>query len=319
MVHIPRPRAEMARDGVTDGHAEAHGAYDQDKRPTADELVASAMPLVGYVVTELLARLPQHVRRDELESAGYEALVRCAASYDPSIGTTFTQFARLRVRGAVLDELRSADWASRGARRAERELTGAEDRLTHQLGRRPTAAELAHETGRDGEEIHRVRDRVQRSVVLSLNALVGDGTVGLVENIPAGGPTQDEAVVTNEQMRVLAAAVQALPERLRQVVTGYFLQERPMAELARELGVTESRVSQLRAEALVLLREGLNRHLEGEQPEGVEREGVAARRREEYYARVGALAGVTGRRDAADAAWSAASTGSVRRSVSAIA
>jgi RNA polymerase sigma factor for flagellar operon FliA len=277
------------------------------------------MPLVGYVVTELLARLPQHVRRDELESAGYEALVRCAASYDPSIGTTFTQFARLRVRGAVLDELRSADWASRGARRAERELSGAEDRLTHQLGRRPTAGELAAETGRDGEEIHRVRDRVQRSVVLSLNALVGDGTVGLVESIPSTGPSQDDTLIDGERNHVLSAAVQALPERLRQVVAGYFLQERPMAEIARELGVTESRVSQLRAEALVLLREAMNRHLEGEQPAAPEQVGVAARRREEYYSRVGALAGLAGRRDLAEAGWPAATAAPTRGSVSAIA
>jgi RNA polymerase sigma factor for flagellar operon FliA len=100
---------------------------------------------------------------------------------------------------------------------------------------------------------------------------------------------------------VLHAAVEALPERLRQVVTDYFLGEKPMTEIAAELGVSESRVSQMRAQALEQLREGLSRHLEGAAPTVTPEPGVAARRREEYYARVAALSGVAGRFDAAPA------------------
>jgi RNA polymerase sigma factor for flagellar operon FliA len=252
------------------------------------------MPLVGYIVTELLTRLPAHVRREDLESAGYEALVRCAKSYDPSVGTSFAQYARIRVRGAVVDELRSADWASRGTRRAERRISGAEDTLTQQLGRQPSAAELAEHLGEDGDDLVRTRERVQRAAVLSLNALIGDSDVDLATNLPSDELGQEDRVIAGERAAVLHAAVEALPERLRQVITDYFLGEKPMTEIAAELGVSESRISQMRAQALELLREGLSRHLDGAAPTAAPEPGVAARRREEYYARVAALSGVSG-------------------------
>ena len=266
-----------------------------------DELVREAMPLVGYVATEMISRLPAHVRREDLESAGYEALVRCARTYDPSVGTSFAQYARIRVRGAIVDELRSADWASRGARRAERQLTGAEDRLTQQLGRRPTEQELAADLGADGEDLLRTRERVQRAAVLSLNAIVGETDVDGATNLPSNDPSQDERIIADERSRMLHAAVEALPDRLRQVVTDYFLGEKPMAEIAAELGVGESRISQMRAQALELLREGMNRHWEGLEPTDAPEPGVAARRREEYYAKVAALSGTKARRETSPA------------------
>jgi RNA polymerase sigma factor for flagellar operon FliA len=265
---------------------------------------------VVYVVTELIARLPAHGRRDDLESAGYEALVRCARSYDPTIGTSFTQYARIRVRGAIVDELRSLDWASRGTRRAERAFAGAEDKLTQQLGRHPSPGEIAAEVGADGPEMLKTRERVQRAAVLSLNAIVGENDVDLATGLASTEPSQEERLLGQERSSTLQAAVEALPERLRIVVQGYFLGERPMAEIARELGVSESRISQMRAQALELLREGMTRVDAVGDPasDATDRPaapvdpaaaGVAARRREEYYARVAALAGTTGRRDAA--------------------
>lgn len=263
-----------------------------------DEMVREAMPLVGYVVTEMLSRLPAHVRREDLESAGYEALVRCARTYDPSVGTSFAQYARIRVRGAIVDELRSTDWASRGARRAERQLASAEDRLTQQLGRRPSEQEIAQDLGADGEDLLRTRERVQRAAVLSLNAVVGESDVDVATNLPSGEPSQEDRIIADERTRVLYAAVDALPDRLRQVITEYFLGEKPMAEIAAELGVGESRISQMRAQALELLREGMNRHWEGIEPTTAPEPGVAARRREEYYAKVAAVSGAKARREA---------------------
>lgn len=304
-------RAEDNSEDVTVSDESGHSAPKQ----TADDLIRQAMPLVGYVVTELIARLPSHVRRDDLESAGYEALVRCARSYDATIGTSFAQYARIRVRGAVVDELRSLDWASRGTRRAERALAGAEDKLTQRLGRHPSAGEIAAEVGADGADLLRTRERVQRAAVLSLNAIVGDNDVDLATGLACAEPSQEERLLGEERSSTLQAAVEALPERLRIVVQGYFLGERPMAEIARELGVSESRISQMRAQALELLREGLTR-VEADDvddpsaqvaaPVDPASAGVAARRREEYYARVAALAGTTGRRDAVRAGHSVA-------------
>jgi RNA polymerase sigma factor FliA len=298
MAQIPRPRAAETYVGVTAGDEMGYSIAKATDLRTDEERVREAMPLVGYVVTELISRLPAHVRRDDLESAGYEALVRCAKSYDPGVGTSFVQYARIRVRGAVLDELRSSDWASRGTRRAERQLAGAEDTLTQQLGRQPSAGELAAHLGEDGADLVRTRERVQRAAVLSLNALVGDSDVDLATNLPSGELGQEDRVVASERAHLLNAAVEALPDRLRHVVTAYFLGEQPMAEIARDLGVTESRVSQMRGQALELLREGLSRHLDGVAPAAPPEPGVAARRREEYYSRVAAISGVSGRRDA---------------------
>ena len=178
MAQFPRPRAADHASAITVGDEVGQSSATGPKRAEAD-LVRETMPLVGYIVTELLTRLPAHVRREDLESAGYEALVRCAKSYDPSVGTSFAQYARIRVRGAVVDELRSADWASRGTRRAERRISGAEDTLTQQLGRQPSPAELAEHLGEDGQDLVRTRERVQRAAVLSLNALIGDSDVDL--------------------------------------------------------------------------------------------------------------------------------------------
>ena len=165
----------------------------------------------------------------------------------------------------------------------------------------------------------RTRERVQRAAVLSLNAIVGDNDVDLATGLAAQEISHEDRIVAEERTRTLHAAVEALPERLRIVVQGYFLGERPMAEIARELGVSESRISQMRAQALELLREGMTRALDDHDPGDPNDQdaaaasalltdaaqlaaaGVAARRREEYYARVAALAGTTGRRDTAHA------------------
>jgi RNA polymerase sigma factor for flagellar operon FliA len=303
MAQFPRPRAAETASvvaAITVGDEPGQSGVTGPK-PAGDDLVRQTMPLVGYIVTELISRLPAHIRREDLESAGYEALVRCAKSYDPAVGTSFAQYARIRVRGAVVDELRSTDWASRGTRRAERRLSGAEDTLTQQLGRQPSPAELADHLGEDGNDLVRTRERVQRAAVLSLNALIGDSDVDLATNLPSDDIGQEDQVIAGERAHVLHAAVQALPERLRQVITDYFLGERPMTEIAAEMGVSESRISQMRAQALELLREGLNRHLEGAETAPAAEAGVAARRREEYYSRVAALSGVAGRFDAAPA------------------
>ena len=185
--------------------------------------------------------------------------------------------------GAIVDELRSLDWASRGTRRAERTFAGAEERLTQQLGRHPSAGEIATEVGADGAEMLRTRERVQRAAVLSLNAIVGDNDVDLATGLVSPEPSQEERLLGEERSGTLHAAVEALPERLRIVVQGYFLGERPMAEIARELGVSESRISQMRAQALELLREAMTRDPRRATPEtpdrGTGRPGARRRRR----------------------------------------
>jgi RNA polymerase sigma factor FliA len=108
-----------------------------------DELVTAHLPVVGHLVREMLARVPAHVRREDLFSAGSEALVNAARSFDPERGTPFSAFAALRIRGALLDELRGLDWASRSVRGKVRRIEAERDKFVAEHRRVPTAAELA--------------------------------------------------------------------------------------------------------------------------------------------------------------------------------
>lgn len=253
------------------------GAPLPDRR--REDTVRAHMPLVGHLVREMLARVPAHVNRDDLLSAGYAALVAAARGFDAERGVPFARFAAARVRGALIDELRGLDWASRSVRQRARRTDSARQELTAELGRTPSAAEVAQRLGCTVEDIEAGDDDVHRAVVFSLQ---GFAVAGAEDMVTDRGPGPEELLIRRERLGYLRHAVEALPERLRAVVTGYFFEERPMAQIAAELGVTESRVSQLRAEALGLLRDGLNTHLDPALARPV-KEGCVARRRAAYY------------------------------------
>lgn len=249
-----------------------------------DELVTSHISLVGHLVRESMGRLPGHVNRDDLTSAGLAALVQAARSFDESRGVPFTRYAATRIRGAILDELRGVDWASRSVRRRARELDETRSRLATDLGRAPSDAEVASALGLTVAEIAANDEDVSRASVMSLQ---GFGDTPIDEVLPSRVPSPEETVEQQERVGYLVDAVAELPERLRIVVEGYFFAERPMADIAAELGVSESRVSQMRAEAMVLLKDAMNSALNPELVTPHERpDGCAARRREAYFAAV---------------------------------
>jgi RNA polymerase sigma factor for flagellar operon FliA len=255
------------------------GAIPVDRR--RQDIVQEHMPLVGHLVREMLARVPAHVNRDDLLSAGYAALVHAARGFDAERGVPFARFAAARVRGALLDELRGLVWASRSVRQRARRTDSARQELTAELGRTPTVQEVAERLGCTVEDIETADDDVHRAVVFSLQGFATASADDMVTE-PSAGP--EELLIRRERLGYLRHAVDALPERLRAVVQGYFFEERPMARIAEELGVTESRVSQLRAEALGLLRDGLNIHLEPAlAAQAPARDGCVARRRAAYY------------------------------------
>ncbi|MEU4218879.1 sigma-70 family RNA polymerase sigma factor [Actinoplanes sp. NPDC026623] len=246
-----------------------------------EDVVRAHMPLVGHLVREMLARVPAHVNRDDLLSAGYAALVAAARGFDDERGVPFARFAAARVRGALLDELRGLDWASRSVRQRARRTDSARQELTAELGRMPSATEVAARLGCSVEDVESADDDVQRAVVFSLQGFATAGADDMVTE-PSAGP--EEILIRRERLGYLRHAVDVLPERLRAVITGYFFDERPMAQIAVELGVTESRVSQLRAEALTLLKDGLNTHLDPAlAAESPAKEGCVARRRSAYF------------------------------------
>lgn len=249
-----------------------------------DELIRANLPLVHYAVAEIAGRVPRHVARDELVSAGMVGLAQAARTFDPARGIAFSRYASTRIRGALLDELRSRDWASRSVRAKARAVAAATERLAAELGRTPSSAEIGQAMGMAASAVEAIAGDVHRASVLNLDALPFEGRAE--EILLVNDATPDDAVLADEQRATMMAAVAALPERLRRVVVGCFFEELPMQVLARELGVTDSRISQMRTEALALLKDGINSHLDPELVPDAAQVGRVARRKQAYYAAV---------------------------------
>jgi len=222
-----------------------------------EQLVTANLPLVGHLVREVAARVPAHVHRDDLTSAAMYALTVSAQQYDDTLGVPFARFAAIRIRGALTDELRSMDWASRTVRSRARELNTAHADLVQTLSREPSAQEIADVLGVSTDELAKLEVDVRRAGVASLQAVAGsDGSNGdeLLRSTTAGPET---LLVQREQIGYLHDAIAELPDKQRFVIQEYFFGNRKMADIGADLGVTESRVSQLRSEALKLIHTAL--------------------------------------------------------------
>ena len=240
--------------------------------------------MVQRVAAQIAMRVPRFVSRDELVSAGLLGLMQASKSWDPSHGVPFDRYARIRVKGAIVDDLRSRDWATRAVRSGTRQLETATDELRNRLGRPATDAELATRLGVESTEIGRLRHAADRATVLRLDILTeeidGCGGESTME-----GP--DAALLDAELRECLAAAMAALPDRLREVVTGYFFEGREMQDLAAEMKVTPSRISQMCSQAVALLRDGINSRLTPDDVADLHvTKGRVARRKSAYYAAV---------------------------------
>ncbi len=255
-------------------------------RPEVTELIERNLPLVQHVLFQVAAHYPRHADREELAQAATLGLVEAAHRFDPERGVPFERWVSMRVRGAIVDAARALDFAPRSLRAAARTVEEAHSQLLTKLGRTPTPDEVAAEMRVPVRELHELQGRVHRALVLSLDAPCGeeDGDPltladGLIETVYVDPSAQLE---DRERAAYLRDALELLPERLRVVVSGYFLQGRSSSELAEELGVTESRVSQMRSEGLALMRTGIAAQYE-DAPASAEPEcGRAATRRAAY-------------------------------------
>ena len=248
------------------------------------------MPLVGHIVTERIGGLPSHVRRDDLLSAGYTALVHAARGFDPSLGVPFARYAATRVRGAIIDELRGNDWASRSVRLRARRRDEAQEELTASLGRTPTREELAAHMGVRARGVARSTTTCTGRSCSASRASAPRWTPRAWWPTPRRRRTSD--LLGQEQMGYLIDAVAELPERLRQVVEGLLPEraaddrDRRRARGERVAGVPDQRrgavPAQGRAQQPARPRAGRPRRPS---------HGCAARRREAYFAAVAARSG----------------------------
>ncbi len=247
------------------------------------------LPLVKHVVFQVAVHFPRHVDREELARAGALGLVEASRRYDDSRGVPFERFAAQRIRGSILDAVRAADWAPRSVRLLARRLEATEQALATELGRVPSLSEMAQSLGVGVDELCKLQDRLFRSVVLALDhetSTEGDEDLTLVDILQdRSSPEPLEELETRELHSYLRDAVGLLPERQRLVIVGYFLEGKTSQDLARFLGVTESRISQLRSEALRNLKLGIEAQYDGEEEEVPA--GRVAKRQAAYVERVG--------------------------------
>jgi len=228
-----------------------------------DTLVTTHLPLAQFAVNAVASRisLPAHVSRDDLLSCAHVALVEVARRYSTDAGATFATYALPRLQGAVLDELRSGDWASRSVRAAARRTDAAADALTVSLGRPPTREELAQSLGVPRSDLDSLQVDVHRAVMVSIDA--ESGTDGGSIDLPDTGDSPERALLRGERARHLHEAIAALPDRLDEVVERNFFGNESLTDIAEDLGVTLSRVSQMRARALTLLHAAMSEIWDG--------------------------------------------------------
>ena len=221
-------------------------------------------PLVKYVVDRMALHLPKSVERDDLTSAAIIGLFDALEKYDAGKGTKFETYAIWRIRGAILDELRSLDWASRSIRRKARTVEEASRDLGQKLGRAATEEEVADALNLSPVELSRLMDEVHGTALLSLSkAVTGDEDQDFIqlEDI-VDDPSQTDALelLENEESKeVLMETIDGLPEQQRLVVALYYYEEMTLKEIGEALHISESRVSQIHTRAVKTLKARLAR------------------------------------------------------------
>ena len=233
---------------------------DQSAR---ERLVVAYSPLVKFVAGRTGARLPSHVDQADLISYGMLGLIEAMERFDPQRQIRFETFAMQRVRGAIIDELRSLDWVPRSVRSHAREIEEANSKLEHELSRPPTDAELSERLGMSEDDLQEALLQISNSSILALEELwmtpdASGDKVSLLDTIEDENATNPQAALdTSEVKDRLSEAIQELPERETLVVALYYFENLTLREIGDVLGVTESRVSQLHSKAVLRLRSRL--------------------------------------------------------------
>jgi len=229
-------------------------AYSDEAR---ESLIMSHLPKVKFIADRIASRLPASVERDDLYGAGVVGLIDAVERFDSSRGVAFTTFAEMRVRGAILDNLRSLDWASRTMRRQAREVQHAAAQFEQGNGRTATEIEIAEQMNISIAELRKIRQDMRGLKIANLDERDEDTGLSVSDSISDTSLSQIDKFEEAEFRQRLSVSVGKLPERERQVIALYYLEEMTMKEIGEVLGVTESRVSQLRTQATMRLRADL--------------------------------------------------------------
>jgi RNA polymerase sigma factor for flagellar operon FliA len=239
-----------------------HAYKAAGQRPARDELILHYAPLVHIVAGRYAAGAPSHVERADLVSYGLFGLIDAIDRFDPDRGHRFETYAIARIKGHIIDELRTFDWVPRSVRAKARAIELALRSLEAELHRAPTDDELASALGMTHDELRRALSQVSLVNLVTFDAVLGAAldddkplTVGDVLAAPDEGPGHQ--IEIDELRRTLADAIDQLPSRERDVVALYYHDGLTLAEIGEVLGVTESRVCQIHGKAVAHLRRRL--------------------------------------------------------------
>jgi RNA polymerase sigma factor FliA len=228
-------------------------------RSARDELVVRYAPLVKYVIGRMAISLPAAMDSDDVLSAGTVGLLHAIDRFDPDQGVRFETYALQRIRGAIIDTIRSLSPLSRGAGRRARLLDETTSALAQRLGRVPTHEEIARELGVDQAELGRMLLESAHVIVSLDGASSGNDDDSEVQSLRdllhnPDEATTDEVVEENELVERLSSAIDSLPPRDRLVLNLYYHEELTLKEISRVIEVSESRVSQIHTAAVMKLR-----------------------------------------------------------------
>ena len=236
--------------------------YKQGNAPAArDRLIVHYSPLVKYVAGRVASGLPQSVDQGDLVASGIFGLIDAIEKFDTSRGIKFETYAVRRIKGAIIDELRSIDWVPRSVRTKARRVEQAYAILEHRLLRTPTDPEVAAEMGISHDELQDIFTQTSFVGLVALDEVLR-GSEGqsqtLGDTVADQGVGPVTAFEAEETKRMLAAAINRLGEREKLVLSLYYYEGLTLAEIGRVLGVTESRVSQIHSKAVLQLRARLS-------------------------------------------------------------
>jgi RNA polymerase sigma factor for flagellar operon FliA len=236
--------------------------YAQVQHSSYDDLVSRHAPLVKRIAYHLMNRLPPNVQAEDLIQAGMIGLIEASRNYDPSQGASFETYAGIRIRGAMLDEIRRSDWTPRSVHRKARMVADAMREIENETGRDARDVEVAEALGMPLEDYHQILQDASGSRVFSYEELSEVGEV-----VPSSGATgahdrsanslfegPSEGLEREHFKAALAQAIASLPERERLVIALYYDEELNLREIGQVLGVSESRVCQIHSQAALRLR-----------------------------------------------------------------
>lgn len=227
-----------------------------------NQMILEHLPLVKFVAARIAGRLPSHVEIDDLINAGILGLIDAIDKYDPTRKIKFKTYAEFRIRGAIIDELRSLDWVPRSTRQKASRLERAYAEVEQRLGRAANDVEVAEHMGITVDELNQLLCEARGVAIVSFDELRGEGDEtferNLLEYLADPETVQPDVRLNLDQIyQIVAGAIDHLPEKERLVISLYYYDELTMKEIGEIMDITESRVSQIHTKAIIRLRSKL--------------------------------------------------------------